>query len=935
MSGRHSRRAVAGARPHTRLGMGWRQFAADPWVSAALALLVAAVSFLLTATPRALEDVNGRQLTRDMASLSALQRDVTGSWGTTVEWAAGSQDGSAPDLWAPFKEGAERIRSAQPEPLRSMLQDPQLGARVTNQMALTPAEETGYYSATVTPNADPDLEAFVDLVQGEWPSPELQGDPSQDDLRGGDQGGPPATPSEAPPGPQGMGVLVLDESAQKLHLEVGDQLFDNLYLAGTYAPKDAADPRWQHIDNSVTMGILFDPNLGESAHVAAFLSPQSRGMLNMPTAVRMQVWFPLDPAPLLEERVDPGVVRRQLTGMLAQQHTLVAKGDPVLGAVESDQLPAFSTELTQMLDKTVSQQRATSSLLAVVAAGPLGVALAVMALAARLVVHRRRPALALTLARGASPQQVRSLVALEGLFLGVPAAVLGHVLARLVLPGSSRWWEWLVTAVVALAPAATLALSLDDASLLQQRQDLSGRSRSRWRWVAELAVVALAALATWRLLDREGRGDAASETGIDLLAAAAPLLLALAACLVALRLYPLPLAALTSALRGGRGLTPFLGAARALRDPAGGLVPAMAVVLGTSVALISAILLTTVTQGAETASWATNGADVRTRGPVVGDELLAQVEAVPGVAAAARVRDAGNTLEFTQGEGRTQLRVLVVDSALREVLGPDAVVPGPPAALYTSSGPLPVVAGGATEAEPGPAAMRGIQGGAEVVGRMSELPGVHTPGSWVLVDRAAWEAAGRKTPPASTALIATEPGADRAAVAAAVREILPSGVVTTVDEELDAFRTAPVTRGLTAAFVGATVLTGLLTVLAIVVVQLMGSRARMQLLSVLRTLGLAPRQTRALTGWELAPMLVTAMVVGVGLGLLVPWVLVKALDLRGLTGGRAHPELALDPATIGLVLGAVVLTVLIAITVSAWSAGRTNLAQALRVGEER
>ena len=35
-----------------------------------------------------------------------------------------------------------------------------------------------------------------------------------------------------------------------------------------------------------------------------------------------------------------------------------------------------------------------------------------------------------------------------------------------------------------------------------------------------------------------------------------------------------------------------------------------------------------------------------------------------------------------------------------------------------------------------------------------------------------------------------------------------------------------------------------------------------------------------------------------------------------------------------LVLAAVVLTVLTAVTVSAWLAGRTNLAQALRVGED-
>ena len=161
------------------------------------------------------------------------------------------------------------------------------------------------------------------------------------------------------------------------------------------------------------------------------------------------------------------------------------------------------------------------------------------------------------------------------------------------------------------------------------------------------------------------------------------------------------------------------------------------------------------------------------------------------------------------------------------------------------------------------------------------------------------------------------------------------GTVTTVTTRLEAFEEAPVTTGLRQLFVGATVVSGLLTVLAVVVVQLMGSTARTALLATLRTLGLGTRQTRALTAWELAPLLVTSLLVGTLLGLGVPWVLLRGLDLTGLTGGSAQPALVLDLPLLGAVLGAVVLTVLIAVTVSAWIAGRTNLAHALRVGEDR
>ncbi|MFX0537600.1 FtsX-like permease family protein [Ornithinimicrobium sp. Y1847] len=886
--------------------MAFRQFAADPWVSAALGLLIALVSLLATAAPRALEDVNGRQLTSDVQSLSAAARDVTGSWQTTVEPLM-MDDRAHEDPWQPFIEGAERIRAQQPEPLRSALQPAQFVARMSTAQGQTPAVESGYYLATATIYADPYLEDHVRLVDGEWPGRSLN-------------------PAE---------IVVLAEAAEKLQWEIGDRIGDNLRISGTYEPIDPADPRWQHLDNATRMGVIADPNLGDEALVSAFLNPTNRGTLGNPAATRVTAWFPVDPSAISADRVDTAELRRQLTAMIAQQHVLVTRDNPALGPQEGDQMPLFTSELTRTLDQIVRQQRATASLLAVVAAGPLGVALAVTALAAALIVHRRRPGLALALARGASLRQIRGLVALEGLAIGVPLAVLGHLLARWIYPGSTRWWEWAITLAIALTPAIALAASVDDASLLHERRDLSGRSRSRWRWIVEIAVLGLAALATWRLLDRGQRGDSGADSGIDLLAAATPVLLALAACVLALRLYPLPLALLTSTLRGGRRLTPFLGAARALRDPAGGLVPALAVVLGTTIALVSAVLLTTVTEGAKEAAWQQNGADVRVRGPWFTDDLVQRVEAVDGVAAVARISDAGGTQELRIDGERAAVRVLLVDPSLGEVIPPDAPGGGPPQALYAAGDSVPVVPGGRSPAVTGEGTLGNNRMPVTVLEHLAELPGYQTPGNWLLMDATRWADRGRTVPVAQMALISVDAGADATEVGEAIQEVIGSGVVTTVQEELDRFSSSPVTIGMTRAFLGATLLTGLLTVLAVVVVQLMGAAARARLLAVLRTLGLAPGQTRALTAWELGPLLVTSLIVGSVLGLLVPWVLVRALDLTGLTGGRQQPSLSLDPLVIGTVLGAVILTVLLAITVSAWLAGRANLAQALRVGEER
>lgn len=396
MSGRHSERAARG-RGYGAAGLAWRQFASDPWVSAALALLVGLVSLLVTAVPRALEDVQARQLAQDVSSMSALQRDVTGTWGTTVESPVVlDASGQQLDPWQAFREGAEQVRLSQPEPLRSLLGQAQMHTYLTRDIDTVPPIESTYYQATITVHADPDLQEHVELVEGAWPE---QGQPAATGApRPG--AGDPSDPSTTD---RPVEVVVLDSAAEELHWEVGDEIGGGLVLVGTYRPVDPEDPRWQHVVNGTRMGILADPNRGEAGQVTAYVSPLNRGSLGQPTSVRTELWFPVDPARVTSGRVDTVQVRQQLTRMLAQQHVVVPAGDPSLGTLEGPQVPSFSTSLTGALDQVARQQRATASLLAVVAAGPLGVAAAVTALGARLVVQRRRPALAMTLARGASP----------------------------------------------------------------------------------------------------------------------------------------------------------------------------------------------------------------------------------------------------------------------------------------------------------------------------------------------------------------------------------------------------------------------------------------------------------------------------------------------------------------------------------------------------
>src|SRR5690606_27015065 len=105
------------------------------------------------------------------------------------------------------------------------------------------------------------------------------------------------------------------------------------------------------------------------------------------------------------------------------------------------------------------------------------------------------------------------------------------------------------------------------------------------------------------------------------------------------------------------------------------------------------------------------------------------------------------------------------------------------------------------------------------------------------------------------------------------------------------FLASPMAGGMTAALTAAVALSLVLVVVAVVMTLMMGAPARTRLMAVLRTLGLDPRQARAVVAWELAPLAAVAILAGGVLGVLVPWVVLSAMDLRALTGGTEQPAL--------------------------------------------
>ena len=164
---------------------------------------------------------------------------------------------------------------------------------------------------------DPDLREHVEIVEGEWPELTLEAG-LRDDLPGAGAG-PDIETGE-------VDVVLSRDAADRLLLEVGDEVAGAMVLAGIYEPTDPDDPRWQHVDNAAALGVIPDPDRGDTAYATAFLSPDNRGSTGQPASVQMRLWYPVVPGAITGSTDQVQQLRSQLTGFVAQQHELADSG---------------------------------------------------------------------------------------------------------------------------------------------------------------------------------------------------------------------------------------------------------------------------------------------------------------------------------------------------------------------------------------------------------------------------------------------------------------------------------------------------------------------------------------------------------------------------------------------------------------------------------
>ena len=780
-------------------------------------------------------------------------------------------------------------------------------------------------------------------------------------------------------GPDGspMRVDVVDvglssAALQTLMLDVGDELVltpdDNdpivdrysglgagtavvARIVGRFDVVDPGDPWWfedRSLAEAVREPIAYELSI---FHATAVLDPGAYGWLVGAEASPATPAFPLRYA--WRRTVDPARLDAATLPTLTDDVTRLLARYPFSGTNAVDAPPSLRWGMLELLERHDVQQRTASVTLALVALGPLGTALGALALVALLVVRRRAAADGVIRSRGASGTVMILAAALEALVLVVPVAVLGALIGLAVTPGRPLESGPGAAAVVGLAAIALLvglAVPLArgpvrDPHDTSRRTTVSRATRQR-RLVLEGTILVITGLAAAALRSR-GVGDGAGPVAIDPLLAAVPVLVALAAGLVLLRLYPLPLRALAALAARGRGLLPAFplwGASRHSRLVA---VPLLVILVATAMGAFSAAILHTVREGQASAAWRSVGADWRLDGDrQVGLPGALDPLAVDGIEAATGLVQTSGRLR-TETVRRAPIRVDAVDPAgLAEVVR-DAPLPVTlpaaldrptwPSTIGTEADPIPVTItpDAAIRAGVGPGGtihltVAGIEAVTTVVAVGDPLPGSLTdePSLTAPLGALAIAYPGVRWYPTSF-LLRGEPGAADA-IQAAVAPYPNLVDVRSREALFVTLRDAPVVVVVQTAVTVAIALAAIYAGLAILAGLTLAIATRRRDLHVLRTLGLSSRGLAGSLVIEQIPLVLVAVVGGAVVGVLIAWLLGPSVGLEAYADGGTALPIAIDPGSTILVGVLPTLVGVAAVIVATLLARRADLAGAVR-----
>jgi putative ABC transport system permease protein len=535
-------------------------------------------------------------------------------------------------------------------------------------------------------------------------------------------------------------------------------------------------------------------------------------------------------------------------------------------------------------------------------------------------------------------------------------------LAILAVPGAGPayvgsaggWWPQAAILIVAICGPALIAAWQH--RLPRHRAAGRPRPRGRVRLVAEVTLVAAAVAG---IIVFRQQGTVPGE-GINLYTSAAPVLVAVPAVIVVLRIYPLVLRGLLRVSARSSGAPAFLGLARAARTTLTPALPAFALVLALTVAAFAGMVRDAVTNGDVAASWKAVGADVTISGGSAAPDFaippaaVRAISAVPGVTHAAQEWPSS----WLASNG-AQITVLAVDPASYAGLvsasqGFPAVRAGLLAAPGTFGAAQPVLASPQAVADLGhgpasistsAAALRPVT--VRVAGEVSATPGWPAGGAFLIMPLAALKStAVPPVPVPITELQLTGSGINRARLNTVLHDSRPAGWTSIFRSDvLSGLTGAPLQHG---AFLLFTLAVALAAVLGLAVMFLelaLGAAEREATLARLATMGLREGQRARVVALEVLPAVIAAAVAAWACALVLPRVVAPSIDLSVFNSTPISVPLAPnaisfagsvplvpDVASVALPLAGLIVIAAVSLGIEIRSGRRRRVTTALRIG---
>ncbi|MEV6304715.1 FtsX-like permease family protein [Actinoplanes sp. NPDC051861] len=869
-----------------------------------LAVLVALAAFLASGLPRLANDRTDDGLRTEIGRLTAAQRDLTFTYNNRGYVAATPDDRSV---------RLDDIHAELPAPLPGLIENEWFVAEVGPAPVTVGDRPANTCPHLVAIRRQTGSDRATRIVEGR--APQSRPDGTVEAIAGRDEA-------------KAIGAGVGDTITVQTRYAI-----TRATVVGLYEAVDRADPFW----GDMALARISCPNPAEGTRFRATVLTDAAGSLNLAKGITDLSEF----SERWRYRLD------------AQQLTADRVGELTTAVAAARRQPPELTSLASSVDSTLAEfdkrLRGIRALLAVVQAGLLATLAGLILLAARLAVDRRRSEYALLRARGGSVSTIGGRALAETVLFAVPAACLGWAAGASSGNRPDISEIYLILGVVLLAagaPACYAAVGARHPDFTGHRRDLVADRPSPRRITAELFVVALAAGGTYLV---RGRGlDAGA--GIDPYLIGVPVLLAVAASLIALRLVPFPLRRLGKLAARARGAVAFLGLTGAGRGAPLRSGPLAVLVVTIATGIFSSTVTTTVGHARDRATDLAVPADAVVTGFAFAPDTATQVASVGGVtrASAFRMESAAN-LRGDASPIITQAQAMVVDTSTGL---------GLPAAL---TGARPGAAAAPALVSSHLAARVGSGGTVDIQGRRYKFTVAQVsdtaPGfaagvrDFVVLPLQALPVPAFQPVVPNRVLIwgdGFDTGAVRRAADAGQREqtkitfgreledwelAMPATVTTH-----DGYRAELDERGvdgvLTFTFTAGVVAAAALALLAVALTVLAGAPERGRTLSRLRTLGLSARQGRRLLIFEIVPLIGVAVVVGGLVGAALPTLLGPALGLDDFTAGLSA-GLSADPLLAAGVLVVAGVAVAVALAVEDAANRRLRLGTVLRLGEEQ